>query len=306
MNALTIEGLQKRFGAKEALKGVALVVPEHTIYGFLGPNGAGKTTTLKLILGLLEPDAGRIEVFGQPVTYGHTHRALGYLPDVPSFYDYLTSAEYLRLCGEVAGMPGPKIRENSRALLAMVGLDGEKGRIHGFSRGMKQRLGIAQALLHEPRLLICDEPTSALDPAGRKEVLDILARLRDRTTVLFSTHILSDAERICDRVAVLHKGRRVLDGSLEELKRHGRRDALDAQFADEALCGQVLESPALAGYRAQASVEGRRLTLRAPALDPLRAALFEACVQARIYPERVETLEPSLENLFLEVVEVAG
>ncbi|HML47440.1 MAG TPA: ABC transporter ATP-binding protein, partial [Clostridia bacterium] len=171
---------------------------------------------------------------------------------------------------------------------------------------MKQRLGIAQALLHEPRLLICDEPTSALDPAGRKEVLDILSGLRERTTVLFSTHILSDAERICDRVAVLHKGRMVLDGPLEELKRHGRRDALDALFADAASCGRVLESPALAAYRAQAVADGRKLSLSAPSLEPLRAALFAACVQAGIYPERLETLEPSLENLFLEVVEVAG
>ena len=306
MNALRMEGIQKRFGAKEVLKGVALTIPEHTVYGFLGPNGAGKTTTLKLILGLLAPDAGRMEVFGRPVAYGSTHRSLGYLPDVPSFYDYMTPMEYLRLCGEAAGLPGPRIRESSAALLEMVGLSTEKGRIHGFSRGMKQRLGIAQALLHEPRLLICDEPTSALDPTGRKEVLDILSRLRERTTVLFSTHILSDAERICDRVAVLHKGRTVLDGPLEELKRHGRRDALDVRFADAASCGRVLEAPALTAYRAQATAESRRLTLRAPSLEPLRAALVEACVQARVYPERLETLEPSLENLFLEVVEVAG
>lgn len=226
-NALQVEGLKKRFGTKEVLKGVSFSVPENSVFGFIGQNGAGKTTTMKTILGLLQQDEGMITVFGEKVTYGNTktNRMVGYLPDVPEFYDYMTTREYLRLCTEIAGVPAGERKERIEEMLRMVGLADEKHRIKGFSRGMKQRLGIAQALLHKPKLLICDEPTSALDPTGRKEILDALQAAKVQTTVLFSTHILSDVERICDRAAILHNGEIVLTGTMEEL--HARKNGND-------------------------------------------------------------------------------
>ena len=190
MEMLRITGLQKRFGDKAVLKGLDLTVPEHSIFGFIGQNGAGKTTTMKTVLGLMKADAGQIVVNGEKVVYGQTdtNRHIGYLPDVPEFYGFMNPMEYLRFCGEITGLKQPQLDERCRELLELVGLGGEKHRIKGFSRGMKQRLGIAQALLNRPKLLICDEPTSALDPVGRKEILDILLAVREQTTVLFSTH----------------------------------------------------------------------------------------------------------------------
>lgn len=220
MNALQITGLQKRFGEKEVLRGLNLTIPEHSIFGFIGKNGAGKTTTMKAILGLLKVDAGEIRVFGEPVAFGETatNRYIGYLPDVPAFYPFMTAFEYLLFCAEITGLSKSEAENRVKELLSLVGLAGETHRIRGFSRGMKQRLGIAQALLNRPKLLICDEPTSALDPVGRKEILDLLLTVKEETTVLFSTHILSDVERICTDVAFLDEGVVCTAGALAEIK----------------------------------------------------------------------------------------
>ena len=220
MDVLTIQNLKKNFGSKEVLCGLDFSVPEHGIYGFIGRNGAGKTTTMKAILGLLRPNSGAIYVMGEKVHFGQTatNRYIGYLPDVPEFYSYMTPPEYLNLCGEVSGMNRSDIATRSKELLELVGLGQERHRIKGLSRGMKQRLGIAQALLNSPKLLICDEPTSALDPAGRKEILDILLAVKEQTTVLFSTHVLSDVERICTEAAFLSDGKIVMQGTIAELR----------------------------------------------------------------------------------------
>ena len=221
MDVLKISNLHKSFGDKKVLCGLDLTVQENSIFGFVGLNGAGKTTTMKAILGLLRIDEGEISVCGEKVSFGetHTNKFIGYLPDVPEFYSFMTAREYLNLCGESLNMEKAEIQQRSEELLALVGLAGETHRIKGYSRGMKQRLGIAQALLGRPKLLICDEPTSALDPVGRKEILDILLSVKEQTTVLFSTHILTDVERICTDVAFLSNGKIALSGSVEELKR---------------------------------------------------------------------------------------
>ncbi|MBQ9746248.1 MAG: ABC transporter ATP-binding protein, partial [Clostridia bacterium] len=163
MSVLEIKNLTKSFGDKAVLRGLSLSVPEHSIFGFIGRNGAGKTTTMKAVLGLIAPDGGEVYVAGERVRPGQnlTNRYIGYLPDVPEFYPFMTAREYLALCGESLGMNKSDIKARSEELLALVGLAGEKHRVRGYSRGMKQRLGIAQALLARPKLLICDEPTSA-------------------------------------------------------------------------------------------------------------------------------------------------
>ena len=171
MDMLRITDLHKRFGDKKVLCGLNLNVPEHSIFGFIGKNGAGKTTAMKTILGLLQADSGEIFVNGKKVVCGQstTNQNIGYLPDVPEFYPFMTAREYLHFCGEITQMKKSEYKFRTEELLNLVGLGDEKHRIKGFSRGMKQRLGIAQALLNNPKLLICDEPTSALDPVGRRK-----------------------------------------------------------------------------------------------------------------------------------------
>ena len=298
MDILTIKNLKKRFGEKEVLRGLDLTVPEHSIYGFVGRNGAGKTTAMKAVLGLLRADEGEILVAGEKVTFGQTatNRHIGYLPDVPEFYPFMTSREYLRLCGESLGMNGTDIKKRSDELLERVGLADEKHRIRGFSRGMKQRLGIAQALLDNPKLLICDEPTSALDPIGRKEILDILLSVKEQTTVLFSTHILSDVERICTDVALLNDGKIALQGKIDCLKQAKRKEI----FAVEVVEIRYAEMLAKAFSNVR-SRENDTLFFTGGEEDFLSVLRFIA--ENKIPVRRVERMEPSLESLFMEVVD---
>lgn len=296
MDMLTLSHVAKHFGEKQALRDVSFSVPQHTVFGFVGQNGAGKTTAMKLILGLLASDGGEIYVHGEPVRYGNTatNRFVGYLPDVPEFYPYMTPTEYLRFCGEITGMPEKEIKLRSEELLCLVGLEKENRRIKGFSRGMKQRLGVAQALLGRPKLLICDEPTSALDPAGRKELLDILVNAKEQTTVLFSTHILSDVEHICDEIAFLHEGKIVLQGTLEEVRLVKKTAATELELEHSEDIQMLLSDfPCLKST-------GRNSLLledvgRLP--DVLR---FLADKRTPIL--RIERQEASLEDLFMEVV----
>ena len=294
MDILTIRGLEKRFGDKEVLRGLDLTVPEGSIFGFVGRNGAGKTTTMKAVLGLMRPDGGEIFVAGERVSYGQTptNRYIGYLPDVPEFYSFMTPREYLRLCGETMNMPRAEIEERSGELLELVGLGGERHRIRGFSRGMKQRLGIAQALLGQPKLLICDEPTSALDPIGRKEILDILLSVKDRTTVLFSTHILSDVERICTDAALLEGGRIAMQGSIEELKGIKRAES----FKVEVLGGAEMIAKAFPD--AKTEPDG---SIRFEGGEDKIFEVLDFIGKNRIPFLKIEREGASLESLFVEV-----
>ncbi len=221
MSAVALQGLVKRYGATAALNGLDLTVPEGSIFGFLGPNGAGKTTTLRILTGMARPTAGSAQVLGVDATRSDAalRRQIGFLPDVPAFYPWMTARELMRFAGRLFGLDGAALEQRIESLLAMVGLARVQTRIGGYSRGMKQRLGIAQALVNAPRLLLLDEPTSALDPIGRREVLELIASLRGRTTVFFSTHILADVERICDTVTILDRGTVVAGGPIDELKR---------------------------------------------------------------------------------------
>lgn len=298
MEILTISNLWKRFGEKEVLKGVNLNVPEHSIFGFIGKNGAGKTTTMKSILGLLEIDEGEILVAGEKVQYGETktNRHIGYLPDVPEFYSFMTPYEYLKFCGELTGMESAGIKSRSAELLELVGLGEEKRRIKGFSRGMKQRLGIAQALLNRPKLLICDEPTSALDPIGRKEILDILLAARDQTTILFSTHILSDVERICSDIAVLNDGKIVVQGALSEIREMRTSEEFVVEVEKSEDVAKILNT--FSNCKATASTQ---IVFQNDEKNIFDIMKYLAENKTKVL--RIERMEPSLESLFLEVVE---
>lgn len=303
MDILTIEHLSKSFGTHTVLDDVSFSVPEGSIFGFIGQNGAGKTTTMKLILGLLNSDQGTITLEGETVKFGETptNRWVGYLPDVPEFYNYLRPKEYLRLCGEITGMDHQQINARSEELLSLVGLKNVTKKIGSFSRGMKQRLGIAQALLNEPKLLICDEPTSALDPLGRKDILDILIKLKGKTTVIFSTHILSDVERICDHVAVLHHGKLVLNGTMETIKAQHRSTGLSIEFAtkdDRQRFSQVAEVQALKPE----FTSGLGIRINGTKIETLAKHVLALLVEQDLVPVRFEINEPTIESLFLEVV----
>lgn len=305
MNILEIDDLKKRFGTHQVLDGLTIQVPEHSVFGFLGKNGAGKTTTMKIVLGLLKADSGDIRVLGEKAVYGQTrtNRFIGYLPDVPEFYSYMNAKEYLRLCGRITGMNEKEIRLKSDELLELVGLKGVKKRIGGYSRGMKQRLGIAQALFNEPKLLICDEPTSALDPVGRREVLEIMAQVREKTTVIFSTHVLSDVERICDRVVVLNDGRSVMEGTLEEMKEKHKKNSLLIEFPRREILKRFIDEPVFQGLLSRSKTEGSQVIIHAKDIVKAEVELIHGLNETGLMPSRLEILEPTLEGLFMEAVQ---
>ena len=203
MAAIKCEGLTKRYGNVVALDSLDLSIKERSIFGFLGPNGAGKTTTVKLLVGLSNPTVGRAWIAGQEVTPEAIglRKKIGYLPEVPAFYNWMNGPEFLSFVGELHHLSKAEIKNRSDELLELVELkETAKRRIGGYSRGMRQRLGIAQALMNRPEVLFLDEPCSALDPIGRREVLELIKRLSAGATVFMSTHILSDVERVCDSV----------------------------------------------------------------------------------------------------------
>lgn len=296
MDVLAIQNLKKNFGSKEVLCGLDLSVPEHSIFGFIGKNGAGKTTTMKAILGLLKAYSGEIYVMGEKVRFGQTrtNRYIGYLPDVPEFYFYMTPLEYLTLCGNICGMNRTDITTRSKELLELVGLGQESRRIKGFSRGMKQRLGIAQALLNRPKLLICDEPTSALDPTGRKEILDILLAAKEQTTVLFSTHILSDVERICTDVAFLNDGKIAMQGTIAELRNKRSSDGFVIETEQEEIADSLINRFSECQYTAPN-------TLAFHGDENRFFEIIRYFAENKISIKRIERIEPTLESLFLEV-----
>jgi len=222
---IKVENLSKVFVSDwkrekvRAVDGLSFEVEEGEVCGFLGPNGAGKTTTLKILFGLLSPTSGRATILGSDSRGLDFRKDVGFLPENPYFYDYLTGEEFLDFYGCLFDLPGKVRRERIAALLKLVDLERAAGlRLRKYSKGMLQRIGMAQALINDPKLLVLDEPQSGLDPSGRKKIRDLILEMRDRgKTVLFSSHILSDAEMICDRVMIAHRGRLVATGRLEEL-----------------------------------------------------------------------------------------
>src|SRR5216684_1520967 len=226
MAALEIIGLEKTYSVgfwrkrpKRALRPLHLAVEEGEIFGFLGPNGAGKTTTLKLLMGLVFPTSGSARILGFEWTDPKVKAQIGFLPEQPYFYDYLTARELLEYYAQLSGVPAKERKPRVDAVLRRVGLPDEGGvQLRKFSKGMLQRVGIAQAILHNPRVVFFDEPMSGLDPMGRREVRDLMEQLKhEGKTVFFSTHILSDAEALCDRVAIIHQGELKSVGAVADL-----------------------------------------------------------------------------------------
>jgi ABC-2 type transport system ATP-binding protein len=305
--SIEARGLTKRFGSIMALDHLDLAVPGGSIFGLLGPNGAGKTTTIRILTGLARPTAGDATVAG--VTVGldepELRRRLGYLDQDPRFYSWMKGRELLELVGRLHGLAGAELRTRVSEMLARTGLTaaGER-RIGGYSGGMRQRLGIAQALLHHPAILFLDEPVSSLDPEGRRDLLELIGGLRGEATVVFSTHVLSDVERICDRVAILDRGRRVTEGPLDELLAAHARPIYHLVPApgQDGATATLVESLRIAPWTTDVSVADGRV--RVTVSDPGAAAggVLPLVVGAGVVLESFERARPTLEDVFLELV----
>jgi ABC-2 type transport system ATP-binding protein len=304
--AIRCEGLTKHYGDVKALQDLDLTVPYGSIFGFLGRNGAGKTTTMRLLAGLAHPTAGKAWIAGLETTNGDSmaREEFGYLPQDPAFYGWMTPREYLDYVGRLFGMPDDARKRRIDALLELVELkEASRRKIGGFSGGMHQRLGIAQALIHRPPVLLLDEPTSSLDPAGRYEVLGLLERLRGDVTVFFSSHILADVDRICDTVGVIHKGRLLLVANREELL---QRYPLNTAVLELDASGPPWPEDFLPHLRSLPWINDAtqdKATLRVVVNDAAQGkqALLPLVVQRGLILARYEWVRPTLEEIFLKV-----
>ncbi len=308
MPVILCRNLTKVFGKTPALDKLDLTVDEGTIYGFLGPNGAGKTTTLKILTGLSQPTSGQAWVDGIEVQPNsrHLQSRIGYLPEEPSFYTWMSAREYMKFVGRIFNLsPGENDRRCDQ-LLELVNLEEAAGRrIAGFSRGMRQRLGIAQALINRPKVLFLDEPSSALDPFGRAEILETLNRLKaEATTVFLSSHILADVERVCDIVGIIDQGRLVIEASVDELRRRFARSVFVVEFEETAPAfAPLLDAlPWIERVHTEMGTEGARFSIRVKDMVTAKQELPRVVAASGFTLRRYETEMPTLEDAFLQLL----
>jgi ABC-2 type transport system ATP-binding protein len=306
--AIRIRGLTKRFGSVVALDHLDLDIPAGVVFGLLGPNGAGKTTTIRLLTGVARPTAGSASVAGTDVGSRRgidARRKIGVLDQEPRFYGWMTGRELLAFVGDLVGLDGTALDERIEETLETVGLvDAADRRISGYSSGMRQRLGIGQAIIGKPEILVLDEPVSSLDPEGRRDLLALIGRLRESATVVFSTHVLSDVERVCDRVAILDRGRLVAEAPIEELLRR----FAPPTYRIEAEPGQARQLEALrGGLRRQTWVTDSEIVgdhVRVSVAEDGRASAellpLVAAIGLRVIA--FERERPTLEDAFLRLV----
>jgi ABC-2 type transport system ATP-binding protein len=308
LTAINCKGLTKRYGQVTALDHLDLTVEEHVVFGFLGPNGAGKTTTVKLLTGLASPTAGQAWIDSDPIGSNALKSRIGYLPDVPAFYNWMSGREYLLFTGELFHLDAKEIKSRAGELLELVDLEkAAKRRVGGYSRGMKQRLGIAQALMSRPRVLFMDEPTSALDPIGRREVLELINRLKQTTTIFMSTHILTDVERVCDTVGIINKGKLVTVSSVADLQARYVPSVFELEFEEEptAFIALLESQPWVSKIEKATSVTGNTkplLSVRVKDVNLAKKALPQLIAQSRLGLLRYELARPSLEDIFVKLV----
>jgi ABC-2 type transport system ATP-binding protein len=295
--AIDTNELRKVFGAQTAVKGLTLQVKQGEVFGFLGPNGAGKTTSIKMLLGLVRPTSGSASLLGAPIGSRTMLRHMGFLPEHFRFQEWLTAEEFLRLHGGLYGMAGPLLQQRIGAMLERVGLADFRNRLlHTFSKGMLQRIGLAQALLNHPRLVFLDEPTSGLDPVGRRLVRDIIHELRNEgTTVFLNSHLLSEIEVTCDRVAFIRHGEVIRTLALDSLSMGRRELRIRLSGLSEAAC------QGLAAWGSEVSIDGEVLVMKIAsesAIPEITRYLVSAGAEVyAITPGRA-----SLEEIFIETI----
>ncbi len=316
MTAIRVEDLKKYYGSVRALDGLNLNVEPGTVFGFLGPNGAGKTTTIRILTGLARPTNGRAWVAGaeiiadgRAVAPRALARRIGHLPEEPAFYPWMTPREFLDHVGRVFGLSASERAARTKELLDLVGLaEASQRRIGGFSRGMRQRLGLAQALVNRPEVLFLDEPVSALDPVGRKEVLELVGKLRGQCTVLMSTHILADVERVCDTIGIIARGKMVTEAKQDDLLARYAVPAFEVESVNgygDRITGWA-ETLRKTGWVQTVTVAGQTARIIVNDVETAQRELLASAVQAGLVLARYEMVRPSLEDVFLRLVGEGG
>ena len=300
MSLIQIKGLKKSFQGTEVIKGLDFTLEKGRCIALLGPNGSGKTTTLRMLSGLMNPTNGKI-IFTDAKKGEDIRELIGYLPQFPVFYEWMSGLEFLTYVGRLAGLTGKEAKERSLELLQLVGiLEAKNRKVGKYSGGMKQRLGIAQALIHRPQLIMLDEPVSALDPIGRREVLDLLEGLKKETTILFSTHILNDAEEVCDEILFLHNGEFVESGTMTELRERHQQAKIDLYFRGKTddyipfFSSHVLTHALMN--------EGNRISIFVKDIAAARQSFLMWISEQNLPLEKFEISSMTLEDVFMKVV----
>ena len=306
-SALTCTDLTKCYGDVLALDHLTLEVPSGSIFGFLGPNGAGKTTALRLFTGLAFPDGGSATVAGMDVRTGGValRRRIGFLDQSPQYYGWMRGRELLAFVGELFGLRGTALRGRVDEALALTGLtEAANRRIGGYSGGMRQRLGLAQALVNQPQVLFLDEPVNSLDPAGRHDILDVIAGLRGRSTVFMSSHVLADVERVCDAVAIINQGRLIVSSSVAELQDRYAQPVFtfEPEPGQEANVQQLIAALRAARWAGDVVQEHGSVRVVARDTAAASAAILGLLAAHRVEVQRFERGRPSLEDIFLRLV----
>lgn len=304
MNDIAIKtaGLTKQFGTFNAVTGLNLNVAKGSVCGFLGKNGAGKTTTIKMLVGLTKPTSGTIFLSGKQRKNGKNDNAhIGYLPDVPNFYGYMSAREYLEFCGKLYGVGDNTLKTRIDDKLGQVGLKDAKKPISAYSRGMKQRLGIAQALINEPDIIFMDEPVSALDPIGRHEIMGIIRSLRGSTTIFFSTHILADVESTCDYALILEKGKLLAADTIANLKQSHSKNAAVMRLFSPNESNKLLAILQKNNSISAEAISATELLLRADNIHALSKNILPLLIESDVSFESFNAYTPSLEDIFMEV-----
>jgi ABC-2 type transport system ATP-binding protein len=307
-SAVSCVGLTKRYGAVLALDQLTLDVTRGAVFGLLGPNGAGKSTLIRLLTGQAIPTAGGARVVGIDVTSGDLalRKRISYLDQAPRYYGWMRGRELLAFVGELFGLQGTALRSRVDEVLDLTGLtDAASRRISGYSGGMRQRLGLAQALINRPEILFLDEPASSLDPAGRHEILDIIAGMRGAATVFMSSHILSDVERVCDTVAILDKGRLIVSAPVTELQERYTHPVyeIEAQVGQELQLEQLMMALRAAPWAGDVVVDHGVIRVTARDASAASQEILSLVLAQGVALQRFEQSRPTLEDIFLRLTD---
>lgn len=291
-----VEGLTKKFGNETVVDDVTFTLEPNTATALIGPNGAGKTTTLSMLTHLLEPTSGMVVVDGK--ANQDFRNKIGFLSQYPKFYGWMNPLEYLEMAARLSGVETKSARHESEKALDFVGLgDAKKKKIGGFSGGMRQRLGLAQAIVHKPTFLFLDEPVSALDPLGRRELLNLIKELQHKTTILYSTHILNDAEEMTDQLLFLRKGKLIEQGSLTDIQKKYEEAHYEVHFTSVEDAAQFVDASPLPAHQ-----ENHQVYISINKEQPVMQQVLESIVQSGLPVNKVERARASLEQIFLKVV----
>ena len=301
MKVIKVTNITKEYDKKKVIDDLSFEIEENSICGFLGLNGAGKTTTFKLLNGIIDNDGGEIKILGKTVNSKHPSRDIKFLQDVPEFYHYMTAYEYLKFICQLNKLDN--IDNRIKEAIELVGLQkvGKK-RIGKFSRGMKQRIGIASNIISNPKILLLDEPVSALDPAGRKEIFDLLSKLKGKMTILFSTHIIDDVERVSDKIIIIDEGKKVIDGTISEVKSKFLTNVIELEFINKKDMERFLKAFNTNNIEIQQENQKNSVRFKIGNTKEFQTNIFNTLIKEKININSFNVVTPTLEEIFMKEV----